>query len=199
MSAMAASARPPAIRRSVASLEVRAAQVVILAVELQRQAVVLEIGKDTRRHGIIERRHPHGTKLFVSGLQISSSAMFLRCMSPSAISHANSARFTMIRTGLLRGRSTAGGRRVRRAPWCRRISRSSADPERSTGLRAPACRVSSGPPRISKRSTTSAGGILSGIATSAVAGASKPAARPSAIAVHSTTGNASIAAWRRRA
>ena len=52
-------------------------------------------------------------------------------------------------------------------------------------------RVSFSPVRISKRSTTSAGGMPSGMATSAVAGAAKPLAAPNVIASHSTTGSAS--------
>ena len=111
-------------------------------------------------------------------------------MSPSAISHANSARLRMMRRsspGAVDSGRTARATRSIVPLYFAVVGRSSTEQRSSSA----SIRLSPRLSRMSKRSTISAGGMPSGMATSAVAGTAKPAALPSSISSHSIIGSAS--------
>lgn len=47
--------------------EIRAAEIVILAIELERETVMLEIRKNAGRYAVVEWRHPYTPKLLFAG------------------------------------------------------------------------------------------------------------------------------------
>ena len=124
------------------------------------------------------------------GSTVFRSAMFLRCMSPSAINQAKRARRRMMRrssSGAVDNDRTARATRSIVPSYFASVGRSSTE-QRSSNANI---RLSLTLSRISKRSTSKAGGIPSGMAINAVAGTTNPAARPRARAIHSITGKAS--------
>jgi hypothetical protein len=60
-------ARPQA-RGRCQGLEIRAAEIIVFAIELEREAVVLKLRKDVGRDGVVKRCHPDTAKLPFAGL-----------------------------------------------------------------------------------------------------------------------------------
>ena len=138
--------------------KIQATQPIILAVEFQGHAIAGQAGKDAGRNRVVERCKPHRCKCLRSGFGRLEEGEIFRCMSPSPISQARTARRNRIPRSEVG--SVDGGRRP---PATRSIvlsylaeaGRSRIEQKSSSARR----RRSSTPRRISKRSTSNAGGL----------------------------------------